>query len=249
MVIARKFLWIPVITGLAIGQTFETASVKRAPPDDGLGNSRIDEDAAQVSYRNVTFWSLLMNAYPGIYDVYGPDWIHSERYDVVAKIPEGATGQGSAMMRHLLAERFNVQAHTEQRDFSGFHLVVAKGGPKFDAVPDDADYPHLDQPGFSTVNTISHGVGVAKMTAKAQTMPRFALMLANLLRTPVEDQTGLNGAYDFRLEFASNGSSPDQDGPAPIDVAIKRLGLSLEHAKVTRNVLILDHADKAPTAN
>jgi uncharacterized protein (TIGR03435 family) len=250
MFIGPQFIWIVMMAGIALAQTFEAASVRRAPPDDGLGMNHVAEDAAQVSYRNVTLGNLLARAYPEDYRIYGPEWIETERYDVVAKIPEGtALRQLPAMLRNLIDERFRLQAHTDQREYPGYHLVVAKGGPKLGAAPEDADFPHLDGPGLTTAHTISQGAAVVRMTARAQPIARLAVVIGTLLRIPVEDKTGLTDVYDFRLEFAETGSGPDQDGPPAIDLAIKHLGLALERTKVTRKVLVVDHAEKAPAAN
>jgi len=54
-----------------------------------------------------------------------------ERFDITAKIPQGAAKeQFRVMMQNLLKERFKLEVHHEQKEMPGFQFVVAKGGPK-----------------------------------------------------------------------------------------------------------------------
>lgn len=84
-----------------------------------------------------------------------------------------------------------------------------------------------------------------------------------MLRTPthayVIDQTGLEGKYDFRLEYAFDETptaAPSQDGSisapslAPsIFTAIKSLGLTLQPTRASLDVLVIDHIDKVLQPN
>ncbi len=76
--------------------------------------------------------TLLMQAY-GLknYQIAGPAWMDSERYEIAAKIPEGATKEQCALMlRSLLAERFHLKAHLETRKLPIYELATGKNGPK-----------------------------------------------------------------------------------------------------------------------
>jgi beta-lactamase regulating signal transducer with metallopeptidase domain len=100
--------------------TFEVSSVRQAAPPGPqttttAGGARRITGAAIVtvtsdraSYRNITLKSLLMRAYDlGLFQISGPAWIESERYDIVATIPEGTPKEDvPVMLQHLLAERF-----------------------------------------------------------------------------------------------------------------------------------------------
>jgi len=65
--------------------------------------------------------------------------------------------------------------------------------------------------------------------------------------------TGLNGLYDFTLDTSGTGfnGGPPQDPTAPsIFTAIQEnLGLRLVAQKSPVEVLVVDKAEKAPTAN
>jgi uncharacterized protein (TIGR03435 family) len=88
--------------------------------------------------------NVLINAYDvNEYQISGPNWLDGERFDIVAKIPQGATKeQFRLMLRNLLAERFKLALHHETKDLPMYALVVGKGGPKLkEAVEEDAAAP------------------------------------------------------------------------------------------------------------
>ncbi|MGO9012389.1 MAG: TIGR03435 family protein [Bryobacteraceae bacterium] len=118
--------------------TFEVASVKPATPltpgrmmitmHGGPGTS----DPGQATFSNVTQRMLLAKAY-GVqdYQISGPGWLDSERYEIAAKVPKGTTEeQFKVMLQNLLADRFKLTLHHETRDLPRYVLVVAKNGPK-----------------------------------------------------------------------------------------------------------------------
>src|SRR5436190_22250157 len=89
--------------------SFEVASVKPAPPQAAAGKrSGVTVDPGRVTYTLVALGSLIERAY-GVrsYQVTGPDWIKTDRYDIVATLPAGSTEQQiPLMLRALVAERF-----------------------------------------------------------------------------------------------------------------------------------------------
>lgn len=114
---------------------FDVASVKPAtPPQTGVtyyGGCRTP-DPVRFECANTPFRALVMRAY-GVdnYRVTGPAWIDSERFDVSAKVPEGATReQTNLMLRRLLESRFGLAVHMETRDLQMFALTVGKNGSK-----------------------------------------------------------------------------------------------------------------------
>ena len=149
----------------ALGQTaenspaFEVASVKPAAPNTGNGVRVLmrggpgSNDPGQITYTNVTMMILLTNAY-GVknFQISGPGWLNSERYDIVAKVPDGATKeQVKVMFQNLLAERFKLTLHRETKDMPMYALVVGKNGPKLkesvdDPAPKDGDAPKAGGP-------------------------------------------------------------------------------------------------------
>jgi uncharacterized protein (TIGR03435 family) len=112
---------------------FEVASVKPAPPPtEGRMMVRMGGDPGRVSYSNVSLRDLIRNAY-GVkeYQISAPDWMGSARFDLNAKLPEGATrDQVPQMLQALLVERFKMTVHRETKELPMYALVVAKNGPK-----------------------------------------------------------------------------------------------------------------------
>ena len=129
------------VTGLAVatacaacGQSaatqlsFEVASIK--PNDSGM--TRMRGDAGRLDYSSVSLKLIIQRAYGvQLYQVSGPDWMASTRFDVVAKLPAGAKQFNvPEMLQSLLAERFKVAIHRETRELPIYALVVGKNGPK-----------------------------------------------------------------------------------------------------------------------
>jgi uncharacterized protein (TIGR03435 family) len=153
------------------------------------------------------------------YQVTAPDWMGTERYDIVAKVPAGASkAQVRVMWQNLLKERFGMVVHHESKEFPVDELTVAKGGSKLKETEDPnvepltpaAGPPKPDKNGFPQLNgsgaivTIFPGANGASATMRARSLspPDIAARLAGLLRRPVIDETGLTGKYDFTLEYA-----------------------------------------------
>src|ERR1051325_10982147 len=104
--------------------TFEAGSVKPAPPPTagmmrvGMGGGPGSKDPGRINYSNVSLRDLVRQAY-GLkdYQISGPDWLNSVRFDVVATLPPNSTKeQFQVMMQNLLAVRFKMTVHREKKD-------------------------------------------------------------------------------------------------------------------------------------
>jgi uncharacterized protein (TIGR03435 family) len=122
---------------------FDVATVKPSPP---LDPQKIAADmqagkmphigafvtASRAEYIQMTLKNLIAIAY-GVkpYQITGPDWLGSDRFDVEATLPEGASkDEAPAMLQALLEERFKLNAHHDTEEHKVLALVVGKGGPK-----------------------------------------------------------------------------------------------------------------------
>src|SRR5207249_5172791 len=85
-----------------------------------------------VDYANVSLRDLIRRVYEvKEYQVSGPDWMKSARFDIVAKIPSDTPKeQVPLMLQTLLAERFKLAIHRETKDLPMYALVVGRNGPK-----------------------------------------------------------------------------------------------------------------------
>jgi len=264
------------------GPTFEVASVKRSPPPQPgarvfFGPARGGPgtpDPGQITWTYATLRGLIMTAYDvKEYQVNGPAWLNTERYDIIVKLPGAATkAQVNVMWQNLLAERFGVRLHHDPKEFQVEELVVAKGGHKLqDTTVDPAEELDPGPPKFKDgvlngpgyVTTIMAN-GQAHSVAKAQPLSRLTAALGNVLHRPVIDKTGLTGKYDFSIDFKLDmralgplpgglapgaGDSATDPGPDLAAAVEQQLGLRLVGSKAKLDVLVIDKADKVPTDN
>ena len=186
-------------------------------------------DPERLTWSGATIQALLMSAYGVKADqISGPGWIESERYDIEAKVPPGATkAQFSLMLQNLLADRFKLALHKDAKEFSVYELTVAKDGLKMKPSPPDPDFKPpaegtragtggLDRDGFPILlpgeRAVGHfGNGMVRSTYRMYSMPEFATGLESMINMAtgtsafdpvhVMDSTGIAGQYDFKLEF------------------------------------------------
>src|SRR5262249_35474419 len=143
------FLAVSSLSGLSQSPTFEVASIKPAPPMTGgimrMGSTGGPEtkDPTRFSCENCTLSMLLLQAYDiKPYQLNAPGWMNSERFEISAKVPPGATKeQFRQMIQNLLAQRFNVKIHKESKESQTYDLTVNKGGPKFKEAVDTPPPP------------------------------------------------------------------------------------------------------------
>jgi uncharacterized protein (TIGR03435 family) len=176
--------------------------------------------------------------------------LDEQRFDLVAKIPQGATKeQFRAMMRALLVERFHLRAHIVSKEFPVFELTVAKGGPKLK--PSDA--AESGRPRMSANFSTGGDFEVVHVRAQRAPMALLARMLPRPGEPPIFDRTGLTGVYDFTLDYTSERgvSGPGAVPPAPdLPVALReQLGLQMSRTKAPLDVVVVDSVEKLPTEN
>ena len=240
---------------------FEVASVKRA--DQCRFNTSIDPGS--VALLGVPLKSILVEAFKVRTDqIEGPSWLETDCFDISAKMPAGASReQLPAMLQALLAERFKLAAHKEDRQRSGYALVVDKGGPKFKEDDQKANFMGKDaRPGLTFYGAFGHGALKGVMT-----MATLAANLSTKGYGPVQDSTGLTGKYDIDLTWtpdkafepravdaiAQTATPPGAEIPAPepnLFTALREsLGLKLERRNVQVQFLVIDHIERIPTEN
>jgi uncharacterized protein (TIGR03435 family) len=136
---------------------FEVASIKPAPPPAAnmimvrMRGGPGSDDPGRLDWQNVSLRNMLTNAFNlKEYQLQGPDWLNSERFDVSAKIPANTTReQFRLMLQKLLAERFKMTFHHETKEHAAYALTVAKGGPKLkESDPNDnSGFAAMPMPG------------------------------------------------------------------------------------------------------
>jgi uncharacterized protein (TIGR03435 family) len=255
-----------LMIGLSVGQSqpkqeFEVASVKPAAPFTGKilpRNGPGSADPGRINYISLTLKTKIMTAKFG--RIKGPDWIDSNRYDILATLPPGtAKEQVNVMLQNLLADRFKLALHRETKELPMYELVVGKNSSKLKPYVEDHNAPKPAPSQF--VATGKDGVpipppgglmmtmstGRRRVLASKQSLSKLVDMLAAELGRPVLDKTGL----------ARGGPPPDiivnEPGPADSDapslVAAVQDQLRLEPKKGPIEMLVIDHAEKSPTEN
>ncbi len=215
---------------------FEVVSVKPAPPLDpsavaaGKLHVGMTVDGARVDIGFLSLADLIPIAFRvKRYQVSGPDWMPAQRFDVLGKIPDGASkDQVPEMLQAMLADRFKLAFHRESKDRSVYALVVGKDGPKLKEAPPDPNPPAADAAdankpaiGPSGVRLSREGGaavvvggatgkvrmsmgpnGTMRLEAERMTLTTLADLLAPFLDRPVVDMTGLKGSYQVGLDIA-----------------------------------------------
>jgi uncharacterized protein (TIGR03435 family) len=229
--------------------SFEAASVKPvehsriglSPLHGGPGTNSPGQLSGAASLR-----ALLMRAYElKNYQIEGPAWMDSERYEIAAKIPAGASqAQVALMLRSLLADRFKLVARRETRVLPIYALVVAKNGPKLKESPTTVSHtgaedgplvPKLTKdldgfpdlaPGSDVPRSYEVVIGgpdglLYRLWARRETMQQLADRLSSQLNRAVVDMTDLDKQYDFTLswtiENAGGGVPRTEPPPDEID--------------------------------
>jgi uncharacterized protein (TIGR03435 family) len=114
------------------------------------------------------------------------------------------------------------------------------------AVPRPGNPMYPPGTGFAVTIVVN---GRFRATALNQPMSGVADFLGNILGSPVQDQTGLTGEYDLRMEYVPRSADTVDPGPDVLDAVQAQLGLKLVSKKVPVETLVIDHAEKVPTEN
>lgn len=230
----------------ARAQSFDVASVKvpqvisGQPYNFNLGT--IEHDT--VTLTNVSLADCIRFAYglSSDFQLSGPDWITSKelRYDIVAKTAAGTTREQTLrMMQALLADRFKLVLHHEQRTLSYYALVIGKRGSK---MPEASDDPAMIPAGVQ---------GQLRIVSNRMAMSTMVPLLSRYMRAFVVDQTGLAGDFEVKLIWPPDDRQvpDDERGPSIFTAVEEQLGLQLVSRKGPMDVLVVERAEKTPDGN
>jgi uncharacterized protein (TIGR03435 family) len=245
--VKRTILAITSVSLLALSllqaqaPSFAVASVKKSAPP-GTGGIYINTGQRKGSSwnaGNATLRTLTRSAYFPRYQmqgqiVGGPSWFDTERFDITARIDGTPTqDQVRAMVRTLLADRFNLSTHAETRELLVFALVIARNdrrlGPQMRAI--DIDCAALQQarqlgqappaerqlgaPPPQCMTTNAFG-SLSRVESGGMTMASLASILSEQTGRPVIDRTGLSGYFALTLEFAGEPGIASPLGGGPV---------------------------------
>ena len=197
-----------------------------------------------------------------------PDWADTDLYAIDGKIEPrvaeelakfGPSQQELArahMLQAMLADRFKLRAHPDNKEGSVYYLVIAKNGPKLKQATPGETYPKgpglggLSWQAGQTVMAPSEP-GSSKRVGLGAPLLGLTRILSAWLHCPVIDKTGLTGKYDFQLQWTNNENAetgPETNWPSLFTAIQQQLGLKLEPAKGPVPVMVIDHVEK-PSGN
>jgi len=211
--------WLLVAASTAFAQAkpaFEVASIR--PSADQVTGVRV---GFQATGSQVRVTGMSIKDYVGIafgtrpQQIEGPEWIGSQRFDVVATIPDGVpSSQATAMLRTLLEDRFQLKVHRESKDLPVYVLGVSKAGarlteskPDPNATAEPAGTVNVSGGGNNTGVGVNIGGGRSFAVADNQVQIRgmqmrdVAEVLTRFVDRVVVDQTGLTKTYDITLDL------------------------------------------------
>ena len=257
---------------------FEVAEVKMSAPETHDVNFRI-QPGGRVNVQGATLKFMIEEIW-GITDdmlVGAPKSLDEQRWDVVAKAPDIiAEGGGDdadadfdalfAMFRALLADRFKLAVHYEEKPVSAYTMTASK--PKLKkADPNSRTSCKEGPPTLMKIDPRSSNPVLGRLlsctnTSMAYLADQLQYVANGYVHSPVLDNTGLEGGYDFTLSFSTIGqfrggtlpppgtTASDPNGAISLpDAMEKQLGLKMELVKRPVKVLVIDHVEEKPTDN
>lgn len=244
---AQQQIQAPSLDG---NRHFQAASIRPGRPGATTQDMRIAFPGSRLEATSITLVEFLNLAYPhpGMKFRNGPDWMDSQRFDIVgqANPAEGeiTSTQRLEMMRTLVQERFKLAFHLEKDDVQGLALVAGK--PPLRLTRAKADEPAGNR--TDAGRTVFRNSGVSAL----------AFTLSSLMGIPVEDRSGITGKFDFFLDPGRFVTAPPDAAPAPepivpgssadrVRLAVEDLGLRLEPAKATIFTVVVEHVERPGT--
>jgi uncharacterized protein (TIGR03435 family) len=237
-------------------QTFEVATVKldkRPLPVTGGGNPNLppppppppavrpSPTGLSVLGANLKYclqWAYNLKSW----QISGPDWISTERYEIVAKTAEPVeVDQLKLLLRALLTERFRMTVRLEKKEAPVMAIVRGPGEPKLK--PSAAGKTLRMIPSFP-------GNGALRSVYASAPVSILEGILSVPMWDPVLDMTGLTAVYDFTFERPGrDADNPDSWGSDIKTAVEKQLGLKLEPRRTPMDFLVVERAEKTPVEN
>jgi uncharacterized protein (TIGR03435 family) len=241
---------------------FDVVSIKKFVLPEGAAFFRMyNPDASQRALRptgsrfverHVTLENLVQEAYNVLdYQISGlPQWAlpNQDMYDIEATWAGDAVPTSDelrAMLRTMLADRFQLKVHRETRDLPVYNLVVAKGGLKLK--PATGDEPTAKK---ASASTAARSIdSLARERVIRGEINGLMGLISTFLDHPVLNKTHLSGKYEYEWNSQDLLEEVRQGKPAPsIFPMVRGFGLNLELVKAPTEIIVVDHAEK-PSEN
>jgi uncharacterized protein (TIGR03435 family) len=259
--------------------TFEVAEVKPSPPgSDGPTRAQL-QPTGQVTASNVPLNLMINLAWdlPNPDFIVGPKWLPTNRYELIARVYANAGPNANVqqdediarkMLQALIVERFQMKYHMEDRPMPAYNIRA--DSPKMTR-SDPAKRTRCFEGAPPGSAAAARGAQFGRqVTCENISMAQFGNWLPSIAggytRVPAIDMTGLEGGYDFTLNFSPigqvQGPRPDAGATSAGAVAVdptgalslldavrQQLGIRLEETKRPLPVLVIDSISEKPTDN
>jgi uncharacterized protein (TIGR03435 family) len=246
------------------GPVFEAVSIKANRSGDARSSFR--GTLSGISVTNQTVTDIIRNVWNvnRLQIVGGPSWAGEDRFDIEARA-SGKAGRDElvAMMKTMLAERFNLAVHQETRPIPVYALVLARPdgrfGPTFRQslatcdrtnIPAPGTPPPAPPPPLDGVELPSCGTNTGRgmLRAAGIELEAFTRNMANAAGRIIVDETGLAGTFDMVLRFNPDPNDTSSDLPSLFAAVQEQLGLKLDPRTAPAEVLVIDRVER-PSEN
>jgi len=245
-----------------LGPPFAVVSIKASAPDDDKSHPWVTGANGRFAVKNVRLRNVILYAYQiNIANLWGAQdaasWT-ADKFDIEAQAdgnPSGAYMR--AMVRRMLADRFNLIVHRETRDIPIYALVLARNdgtlGPQLRISECAGKATQMPAGPFDSKNPPPVLCGTLQsrpgsLTARWLTMAEVADHALAIMGRPVRDRTGLTGHYDLHAEWTPDSRPPGPQargvGPATFSALEEQLGLRLVSETGPVEGLVIDRAEK-----
>jgi len=217
---------------------FEVASIRPSAPGAGAQNARVNFHGDRFDVEAYTVGDILdmLNGFRLFGVTGGPGWMRTDRYDIHAKADaEIPTEAREDAVMALLAERFQLAAHRETREISTMVLLVPKRPAKLKSAAEG--------------ETPSMRLGQNNdLIFTAVPMSAVINYLSQMWHSPVVDETGLTGNFDFSLEPSAVDALPGEVWSDRVREAALAFGFKIETKIVPTEITVVDRCER-PSEN
>lgn len=213
------------------------------------------ETAFSVEYYQRIGFDQFAPSIPGLYTIeaHGDEGT-DERLAKLPKLQREA--EQHHMLQALLANRFHLKFHWEERPLPGYRVVIAKRGSKLrpaGSLPADSDFLKWRSNGKIAPYHTHRDLSGTLFVGRGATLADIISIASVQMRSPIQDATGLAGKYDFDLKVGDRAANDHPEDnplawPQMADALQEQLGLRLEAALIMQKTLVIDHLE-APTSN
>jgi len=259
---------------------FEVASIRPVETATNAAAVGVHVDGSHIRIASMTLRDFLAMAYSvKQFQVTGPEWIGTQRFDINATLPPNSIKQLSAMMESLLSDRFQMKVHHDKKEFPVYALVVGKSPLKLtenQTAVEDAKSVTVTGQGNANGVSVNLGGGSSftlannKFAATKVTLDQFAGSLERFVDRPIVNMTGLKGSYDIVIDMTPEDYQAmlirsavsagivlppqalrllDTNDGRSMFDSLQQSGLKLDARKEPLDVIVVDSALKTPTEN